>query len=59
VWAALLREDPEGAVMDGKPVVEMTAVQYWARWAIAGGIALILARFVLVQPIIDAIQKAH
>ena len=38
------------------PVVEMTTFTYWSRWAIAGGIALLLARLVLVQPILDALK---
>lgn len=33
----------------------MTPFQYWARWAIAGTVALGLARWILVQPVIDAI----
>lgn len=32
----------------------MTTFQYWLRWAIAGAIALGLARWLLVQPIVDA-----
>ena len=41
----------------GHPVTDfMTTFQYWSRWAIAGGIALLLARFVLVQPILDALK---
>jgi len=34
----------------------MTPLAYWLRWTIAGIVALILARVVLVQPIITAIQ---
>jgi hypothetical protein len=34
----------------------MTPLQYWSRWAIAGGLALLLARLVLVNPVIHAIQ---
>jgi hypothetical protein len=36
-------------------VVTMTTFQYWARWAVAGALALGLARWLLVQPIIDAV----
>jgi len=36
------------------PVVTMTTLEYWTRWAIAGGIALLLARWILVQPIVEA-----
>jgi len=32
----------------------MTTLEYWTRWAIAGGIALLLARWILVQPIVEA-----
>lgn len=34
----------------------MTNWQYWSRWAIAGGIALALARWVLVEPVIKALE---
>lgn len=44
--------------MNGEPVVQMTALQYWTRWAIAGGIALLAARVFLVQPILEAL-RAH
>jgi hypothetical protein len=39
----------------GIPVVAMTQTTYWARWALAGLIAFALARYFLVQPILDAI----
>lgn len=38
------------------PVVEMTRFEYWRDWMLAGGIALLLARFFLVQPILDALK---
>lgn len=39
------------------PVVQMTETAYWVKWAIAGLIALGLARWVLVQPILDALKR--
>jgi len=37
----------------------MTPLQYWSRWAGAGLLALALARWLLVQPILDAIAAAR
>jgi len=37
----------------------MTPLQYWSRWASAGLLALALARWLLVQPILDAIAAAR
>jgi uncharacterized membrane protein HdeD (DUF308 family) len=34
----------------------MTPLQYWSLWVVAGVVALVLARLVLVQPIINAIR---
>ena len=38
------------------PVVTMTRWEYWRDWLIVGGIGLALARWVLVQPILDALK---
>ena len=35
----------------------MTPVQYWARWIAFGLVSWVLARYTLVQPIIDAITR--
>lgn len=43
----------------GHPVESMTKFQYWRDWILAGGIALLLARWILVQPILDAILKVR
>jgi len=36
------------------PIVTMTPFQYWARWAIVGAVFLVIARWFLVQPIVEA-----
>jgi hypothetical protein len=34
----------------------MTEREYWIKWTLAGVLALLLARWVLVQPIVNAIH---
>lgn len=35
----------------------MTPLEYWSRWVIAGIVALVLARWVLVEPILAELRK--
>lgn len=37
-----------------EPVITMTPLTYWTRWTVVGLVALALARWILVQPIVDA-----
>ena len=39
-----------------EPVTTMTPWQYWRDWLIVGVVGLVLARWLLVQPIVDAIH---
>ncbi len=41
----------------GKPVVDMTKTEYILTWVLALAVGLFLARYVLVQPILDALAK--
>ena len=41
----------------GRPVVQMSETEYWVKWMIAGAVGLLLARWVLVQPILDALHR--
>jgi len=41
----------------GKPVVDMTKVEYILTWVLGMAVALFLARYVLVQPILDALAR--
>ncbi len=48
----------DGAVVEtGKPVVDMTKTEYILTWVLALAVGLFLARYVLVQPILDALAK--
>lgn len=40
----------------GKPIVDMTKAEYILTWVLALAVGLFLARYVLVQPILDALQ---
>lgn len=51
-------EDGGGALSDtGKPVVDMTKLEYVVTWAVALAVGLALARFFLVNPILDVLTK--
>ena len=41
----------------GEPVVSMTKLEYVIIWAVALAIGLALARFFLVNPILEALAK--
>jgi hypothetical protein len=39
-----------------RPVVAMTRMEYWVSWIVVGVVGLLAARFVLVQPILEALR---